>query len=282
MSLSFDDSDCSDSETDLENSTELNYNNGILSPVSVLSPAANRKEIEQQEKNNFFKWDGSYLGQVERKDIEWELKTKRGKYFKIKIDGNDITCQFKTSKTALPCIIDELKPLFGLEKLGTHYVKINTTKYILIRTKLFVDMGGIEEDYGLNELVKNKEVFDEDFIKKVQKIYIFRNILNVSSTFDRSIRVRFDENEKMYPLSFTEIKMEPDKRKPLSAVCIRRWFDKDETLYKTILSDMLNITGETSILSFRNEMDKVFSRVSTDSVAYKNSILRNIQDKLIL
>jgi len=79
-------------------------------------------------------WDGSYLGKIEESSIIemylWEIKPWR--YVKLQWYNQNITCLAKVIKTHFPNIIDELKPYFGLSKLGTHSLHIGKNLYLLI------------------------------------------------------------------------------------------------------------------------------------------------------
>lgn len=263
-----------------------NYNviispEGVLSPPTVLSPEPVRV------KNNGFvcKWDGSYLGEYDRDIIEWELKTKRGKYCQLTINEVPVIAQIRTIKSSLPCIIDEIKPLFGLVKMGSHHLYLGKTMYQIIKPLVFKS-GGLQEDYRLDEILsqyQKSENLPEDFVKNVQKTYMFRNVLGIPQNFDRSINVRIDNNI-MHPISFTESRMEPHNYKPLSKAAIKRWFNNNDDSLDILLRDMLNIEEENDfeikMPMLRIDIDNIISRINREYVMFTAFIITNIHNKI--
>ena len=65
-------------------------------------------------------WDGSYLGQILTTDVT-ELKLEgenrrdpKAKYYQINIKGQTIgPCLLKSQQSSFPCLIDEIKSIFG-------------------------------------------------------------------------------------------------------------------------------------------------------------------------
>jgi hypothetical protein len=130
-------------------------------------------------------WDGTFLGKINKTNILQIIKFKKDTYWKIKIGEMTFHCLAKQSKNTYPCIIDELKYLFKIPKLGTHYCKINSKIYILVRV-LTGNIYDINVDVKLNEL----QYDDPLFMDKVRRIYAFRELLGITVSTDNSIRVR--------------------------------------------------------------------------------------------
>lgn len=245
----------------------------------ILSPKRADSDID-------FEWNGSHLGTYKKNIIDWKLETKRAKYCQLNINGKVLVCQIRNVKSHLPCIIDEIKPLFGISKLGTHDLYIGKTMYQIIKARVPSLTGGLQEDHRLDEMLEIYKKMENlpDYVKReVQKIYIFRNIMGIPQNFDRSIRVRISNN-LMTPLSFTESKMDPQFHKAMSKTCIRKWFDNDESIIKELLNEMLQTKTdedvEYKIPLIRGEMDNIFSRINKDATMYKTFIIRNLQNKI--
>jgi hypothetical protein len=84
------------------------------------------------------KWDGSNITDIISHSDIYESEYNKIKYWLIRHVNPDTNklCEelviVRTTKGSLPSLIDELKPLFGLQKMGTHWFKYkNTTKIIM-------------------------------------------------------------------------------------------------------------------------------------------------------
>ena len=55
-------------------------------------------------------------------------------YWKIQDGDKKEYCQIRFSQNILPCLIDELKPVFGLTKIGTHWIKYKGRFLILLKS----------------------------------------------------------------------------------------------------------------------------------------------------
>ncbi len=110
-----------------------------------------------------FKWDGTDDGTdvsdiISQSDI-YEAKYNRKNYWIIQytdpVQKKQIqeTCLVKNSKSSATCIVDELKPVFGLQKLGTHWCRQGGKTRILIKCATTPE-GYIKEELTLNMLEK--------------------------------------------------------------------------------------------------------------------------------
>src|SRR5579885_3199916 len=94
-------------------------------------------------------WDGSYLGQIATTDVT-ELQVQpqgeirrdpKARYYLININGRSIgPCLMKSQQSSFPCLIDEIKSIFGLPKLGTHQIRVGNIFCIIIQVP--VDSNG--------------------------------------------------------------------------------------------------------------------------------------------
>lgn len=160
----------------------------------------------------------------------------------------------KQTKNLYPCIIDQLKIIFGVQSLGTHYCKKGSQIFVLIKV-VMTDLKNINIDIKLNELQHNDPLFTE----KVRTIYAFRELLGITVSTGNSIRIRQNDDD---------IKSENilDYWDPIS-------FREP------------NFSFEKSIIS-KNVLKKVFNNEYKFLLKYIHSILgikekRNIKDVLI-
>lgn len=152
-------------------------------------------------------WDGTYLECT----IE-NVYTKDGiNYGRIK--EYNIDCIYIKKKNLLPVIIDEIKYIFDIEKLGSRYNK----KFIIYRA------------YNIKELwIEDKRLssYGEEITyssyREGRKILAFRSIIGLTSINERSILVR---HGKLF--DFNDINIhEFDEKISISARILKDWFSE--------------------------------------------------------
>lgn len=85
-------------------------------------------------------WDGSHIGNFSKKefDIVKTQETLNNKYMLLHVNGEQFWSEYiklsDRENYLTISAIDEWKPLFGLEKLGTHSIILNNISYILFKT----------------------------------------------------------------------------------------------------------------------------------------------------
>jgi len=224
-----------------------------------------------------FKWDGSDITEFINSEETFirEAEYKKNTYWVI-INGEETEiCLARTSTSTLPCLIDEMKPIFGLEKVGSHWFKFKG-KNMLINKLEIVD-GCILEELTLKDIKYSKKLELE-----VQKIYIFRELLGMSKNFDSSVILR---NKKyfMKPISFYEPNMMPSKNSiVLANTILEKWFSNttvDEVVLKMFKVD--KIENLATVLSYiKIKLDKIVERVNPESVTHVDEIVSRIRTRL--
>jgi hypothetical protein len=224
-------------------------------------------------------WNGSYLGEFSKDAI---LSTDghsnnhdNDKYWTLQL-GAPVTCRVKTTKTSFPNVIDELKSLFGLPKLGTHQIRINHKNYVLIRCP----ESGVTE-VPLNQFTPELSHYPL-FRRQVQEILIFRDILAVPVTFESSLRVRQQPRRHPVPISYREPSMSFNPSKPiLSAMLQNRWLN--DANVNQILTRMVRIDPEdvsSGISEFRSNVETVISRVDKSLIWCSAFIIERLMSRL--
>ena len=224
-----------------------------------------------------FKWDGSNITDFinnENTIIEEGVNEKKI-YWKITNGNFTEICLIRSSTNTLPCLIDELKEVFGLEKIGTHWFKFKSKNMILL--KLIREKDYILEELSLDQLGFIKELEDD-----VQKIFIFREILGMSKNFEKSIILR---NKGFYirPISFYDPNMKPNcGGKVIPDTILNKWFKNtnlDEAVLKLFEIDKLeNITFV--LLKLKTKLEKICLRVDPNSITSMDEILSRIRGRL--
>lgn len=106
--------------------------------------------LEQKQINNTLFWK---IIEIDKKKERWVIPKK--------------------IQNILPCLIDELKPLFGLYKIGTCWCFHESKKYLLMKAK--VRKGILKED----KLFLEGKKFKEKQLYEVRKIILFRYIFSL-------------------------------------------------------------------------------------------------------
>lgn len=174
--------------------------------------------------NNKIKWDGSLI-----KCKIKEEKEKSGKIFWLVSDGiKSYWCLVKKITYPLPCLIDELKPLFGLEKAGTHWCKHQRNKYLLTH------FSGSDAFY----LPSNE---DEEDKEEMQKIILFRYIFNLPLPRNDTIIKRRDKIISIQEINYSNSKFF------FTLSIYKNWFNNIKPT--DVLKKMLHIENDRETIS---------------------------------
>jgi Fe-S-cluster formation regulator IscX/YfhJ len=222
-------------------------------------------------------WDGSYITNIK---VIKDFNIKKTRYWKFEYQNIIDYCIVKTLEDNVKCLIDELKPVFGLSKLGTHRINYNSNRYIMIKANYTMTNTHtfIVYDMCLSELTN----IDDKLIKQVQEIYAFRNIVGLVYNNDMAIIIR--NNKKFfYPISYRE-KTINFKQNGLSDALYDKWFsnttlsecicrltgfDKDENK----MGEKLNI--------YRKKIEEVINRVDKNYIWIVNFIIERIMSHYV-
>lgn len=222
-----------------------------------------------------FKWDGSYLGILSSENILTTVRTNVT-YCRISYKGCETTCILRWIKNSLPCLIDEIKPLFGLEKLGTHWAHYKSKCVMLIQ------YNG-SPYYPLKD-IKSKYphiLDDKSFRYRIQQIYVFREILQLSQSNDSSIRILIS-GQNFIPVSFTDSSISYN-RIQLPKTVIKSWFHISEP--SSILLKMFPITHQIQISEFSSQLlgniQHLSLRIDPDTIGYASCISDTITLRLL-
>lgn len=228
-------------------------------------------------------WDGTDITNIISDMTIYECKNNKITYWILrKLDSvtgiyNDQTCIVRSCKNTTSCLIDELKPIFGLKKLGTHWCKINNRFKLLIKPVTNKD-GYIQEELKLN--LCNFPI--RKLLKlQIQEIFVFRELLGVTCTYESSIILREGANQ-IYPMSFYEPNMSLNDTKILPCKILEKWFNHTsvDTVVKRLLK-IHNIYNMASTLhDLRTKIEETIERVDRQNIGYKSIILNRITQRL--
>lgn len=222
-------------------------------------------------------WDGSCLGRYpsKRKIAKIETITEIGQYFYLCINGFSFFARYQRMASLGAIIIDEFKETFGLNKLGTHHIYFGKSMYRLIR-QITVD-DNFEESIDLH-YVNNIKQMQSYLITEIQRIFIFRHLIGITSSQEKSICLRRDEAGNLRAYSQVENQITPMTPKPISKTCVKKWFTDFNTSPRDVFIETFRIDGanDNEIYStIRSVCENVYRRFEPDNIHHARAIMTN-------
>lgn len=162
--------------------------------------------------NNRLPWDGSHLGAHPETIITHQWSLEGIIYYGVSLangwstehPSGTIFCTATCTKDVFPCIVEDIKPIFGLPRRGVHRITINNKEYVLYYVPISVK-GEVVWETPLNRLdSKHALRKDPNFRKAVQKAIAFCDILALCNTGEPSIRIRPGVETQFVPISVNE------------------------------------------------------------------------------
>lgn len=269
-------------------------------------------------------FDGSSLGEHEFSVITWlwpcnqhTSGTKTAVFYAlITIDHQPHPVILKRNCSARrdQCVIDELKPVFGLSKMGTHQIRLHGvptrqvstlpwisgniylhpqwSDYLLFRARTHIDNGNVifsipqpltKEDW---DFLNSNTCRDEHkrFYYEVQKIFVFRELLRVSDTSESNVLAKEDDNGKLHPVSIDEMKMNGPGEPHRKLSPTREQFYFPRIMERTeVLIRMLGLHKETypeQLERLGNSISRIIQRVDSEKMWMTNVIIDEITNQL--
>lgn len=153
--------------------------------------------------NNQLMWDGSSLGEGA---ILCKWTSYSDTYYLIycHLLGH-VVCQGTRSNSSFPCIIEDIRVLFNLPKRGTHRISIGGYQWILYYVPLNsagdisyweVPLAAIAATHPLR--------FDLTFRSEMERLLAFQEVLSLTQTSERNIRLRTGDGHTYQPISYCE------------------------------------------------------------------------------
>jgi len=214
-------------------------------------------------------WNGSYLGVFDATIIKQRYYCN-GNWFWDLADGT--RCLIRLCKNTQACLIDELKPIFGLDKIGTHTITVGVKLYLLMRSP-----PPNQKIIHLNEI----PFVNEQLVNGVRGIFAFRYLLQANKTNEKCIAIFANENNEIYPLDFDDdiIGKNYKKRGTLSKSLYKKWFEDYKEKISSTLVSLLNLEGKDHSKEYgdlRKKIENVFVRIDPENISMVNIITKRL------
>ncbi len=203
-------------------------------------------------------WDGSHLG-----DFKEDIVLDKMRYHPYSLYNIHIPLYMQSpqwvlmheSKNKYPCVIDEIKPLFRLHKIGTHSIRIHSKLYIIYNIRANIPL-----------LLKYyiPERMDDIFRRRIQDMFVFRMIVGLDCNCESSIIMINDVPSSLR----NKLDIDSDDKKlTISTSMYNKWF-VDE------ISDSISrfMTKNYREERLREDIRKIIKRIDTELMWMDNYI----------
>lgn len=246
--------------------------------------------------NNRLPWNGSHLGSYTSIIITNNWIFEGMQYHTLRLYADDnipmdgvLHCNIKATKDYFPCIVDEIKSIFNLPKRGFHRMMINNVEYIVYYIPVTIT-GEIISETTLNRLDKKHMLRkNPEFMRQVQELIIFRDILALTHTGEHSICLKTGVGGASIPISINEMSTSLVKGcsydfSILSKTMFTTWFG-EHTSMSDITKHMVGYdhTSNLCILLFniRNSIEIIINKYNPQYIWYANFIMDRLRRQLL-
>ena len=211
-------------------------------------------------------WDGTelteYLSESISPSTTTYVKNEDENYMDLE-DG--IGKKTRRRKPTLCCILDELKPVFGLPKVGTY----RYGKYLIQRCRLSPRGNPIEELF-INQQVA-KQLIDSQK-EQVKMTMIFRDIVGIT-TKTSDLCIRYPEG---CVVSYHERSLDDRYR------CNKKYSDLSKCVAKMVgIEDTTDLEHVNLVLQdLRSKIDGIVNRIDKDYIGLSGRVCRRIRHML--
>lgn len=212
-------------------------------------------------------WDGSDLGDITKYFVdicEPELDTV-GSRLRLRTKQGKVECLAWRYKNDVPLVIDELKPVFGLNKIGRHKCKIKGTKLLLAK---------------FTHIRENATEGNNEDIETIRLHIVFRHLFGLIT---RGEFLWYRPGEGV--ISYKELTITFSRESSIiSEVNIKRWFDNNRanviTTVKKLISSHIPQDSNSLIKAvqiIRMEVDKVVRRINPEMIEIVTGFMSRMQ-----
>jgi hypothetical protein len=208
-----------------------------------------------------FHWDGSHIGKLSNNNIIEYKNYDNLEIIFLNDSGEKYTAIITKYTNSIALVIDELKPLFGIEKFGRHSCYINKSKKILTLIK------NNYKPFTPDSIISLKSSLRND----IRQSYVFRYITGLTYNIDKSL---WYVNGKI--TSYYENKIDFNKS-DITKTCFNKWFLDD---WNDVVKILKKIVGK-NIMFFKFKIDEIILRVDKNYIQNSNEMIKRIEQLFI-
>lgn len=216
------------------------------------------------KKMTVLNWDGSNLGDLTKNFISITLPEEKDAVcvLCIKIENEYINCNAWEYSGDIPLIIDEIKPLFGLKKIGRHRCEIDGEKLLISKIEVPDEklLPPDKMDYSVKELnsIRRAIIFRSIFgLKSQTNVFWYRPGIAVISNNEQ--RLCFNSENRMI----------------VSEINLKRYFKSDKDFLDYSTYAMLCNSKSKKKFKTNNDKLKMIAVILKINIA---SVVRRIND----
>lgn len=200
-------------------------------------------------------WDGSDIGCLEVHAYETEMQT----YLTFTRDGEEFMAEYNIRKEpSLCCLLDELKEVFGLDKIGTCRATIDGKLCLLQRVRLS------PRGHPVRYLTVAQCLPDEE---KLALVLAFRLMVGIATTISC---IRHGNGEI---LSYDEITI--TDKKPLKT--LSKYVTRDHIIRLSGVTGTDSQSITQGLAQLRSKIERVIHRVDREYIWLADWICRRVQ-----
>lgn len=209
-------------------------------------------------------WDGSHLGSIDDDLLSYEIRDSRV-YVKFKQGFEAIANRFDNS---IPIIADELKPLFGLPKIGRHRCLIDNRESIISKVECK------DEHPFATQMAKT------ELVPYIQKCYVYRWILGLTQNTDTSLWIRKYKSGIECVTSYRDVSVGYEKKSAqgscIPKIAVKKWFGSWDQVNKLVQY----IFANKKLCTIRFEIETIVRRIDPQQVTWISCMIQRIQERI--
>lgn len=254
--------------------------------------------------NDYLPWDGSHLGNYNDVILKQWLRNGLTYYVitlpqgwcgtltdkQTQLKEGILCCTAVNTKNVFPCIVEELKSLFGLTKRGIHRIIINEKSYVLYYVPITIN-GELIWETPLNLIDLRHSIRSDPLFRfEIQKIIAFCDLLSLTSTNESHILIRPGAGTTYVPInsnenSTTVVRAPNNDFSIISKVLFTRWFGEDtaiDSVVKSMVGYGIQDNVTVAITKLRDQMDNIIMKYDRTLSWYAHFIFTRVSKQLLI
>lgn len=243
--------------------------------------------------NDVISWNGTSLGEFPNNVILEIWKAKNIDYWKIIYYHNGIpgfiVCNYKRTNSKFALIVENIKPIFKIQRQGLYHINIGGKNYIIYYVPITLNDQIILETPLLHIGAKDLLRIDIKIITEVRRIIAFSEILSLCNANEGSIVMRLS-GENLIPISdntnSTALKrINAVDQIVISKTLYNKWYNENIT-FRDVLAEVTDIyelgTEKSNIIfaSIRKQIDDIIKMYDIGYIWYTSFIMDKLTEHL--